>query len=48
MDKTKLEREGDAPEGWETDVILTRCTSGEVIRVEVPDDEEVQDDAEDG
>ncbi len=48
MDKTKLEREGGAPEGWETDVVLERDASGEVVRVEIPDDKEADGDAEDG
>lgn len=44
-DKMILECESDAPENWETDVILTRDAEGNVLTVYVPDDEEVDDDA---
>jgi len=35
-----LEREGDAPEGWVTDVVYVRNEKGELVEVEVPDDTE--------
>ena len=51
MVEIKYEREGGAPEDWETDVILLRNTFGKVIKVDVPDDdtsaEEVKNDAGD-
>ena len=34
---SKYEREGNAPEGWRTDVILQRSTNGTVQEVEVED-----------
>lgn len=41
MDKAfALEIEGDAPEKWETNVILKRASDGAVIEVNVPDDTE--------
>ena len=44
----ELERECDAPENWENNVILRRNAAGEVIEVDVPDDtEEVGEDAGD-
>ena len=46
-DKMILECEADAPENWETNVILTRNAMGVVQAVEVPDDEEVDDNAVD-
>jgi len=46
-DKLILECESDAPENWETDVILCRDGRGEVLTVDVPDDEEVDEDAGD-
>lgn len=42
-----LERESDAPENWETDVILHRDGRGNVLNVAVPDDEEASEDAGD-
>ena len=39
-DKLILEREGDAPENWETEVILHRDGRGNVLTVDVPDDDE--------
>lgn len=45
MRMNKLEREGNAPAGWETDVVLERNPAGDVIRVEAPEEEE-KDDAE--
>ena len=44
--KLILERESDAPENWETEVILQRDGRGNVVSVDVPDDEEASDDAE--
>jgi len=35
-----FEREGDAPEGWVTDVVYVRNEKGELVEVEVPDDTE--------
>ena len=47
MDKELiLEREANAPENWETEVILQRDGKGNVVNVAVPDDEEASDDAE--
>ena len=46
-DKIILEREGDAPENWETEVILHRDGRGNVLNVDVPDDEEASEDAGD-
>lgn len=47
MAERKYERESDAPENWENNVILQRNAAGEVAEVEVPDDaEEVTGDAE--
>ena len=45
MKKLILECEGNAPENWETDVILHRDGKGEVLSVDVPDDEEASEDA---
>lgn len=42
----KFEHESDAPENWETDVILKRNVAGDVVEIDVPDDtEEVTDNA---
>ena len=46
-DKIILEREGDAPENWETEVILHRDGRGNVLNVDIPDDEEASEDAGD-
>lgn len=46
-EKIILEREGDAPENWETEVILQRDGRGNVLNVDVPDDEEANEDAGD-
>lgn len=40
-----LERESDAPEDWQDEMILMRDARGRVIEVAVPDDEEVDEDA---
>lgn len=46
MEYITFEREGDAPENWENNIILQRNTAGDVVEVEVPDDtEEVKNDA---
>lgn len=41
-----LEREGGEPENWVTDVILQRDGKGNVASVDVPDDEEENDDVD--
>ena len=38
MEEMYLERESDAPEGWEENVILRRNADGQVEEVNVPDD----------
>lgn len=43
MDKDmilELERESDAPENWEANTIFVRDGKGNVLEVEIPDDEE--------
>lgn len=35
-----LEREGDAPDGWMTDVVYVRNERGELVELDVPDDTE--------
>lgn len=39
-EKIIYEREGSAPEGWETNLVLERNAEGEIIVVEIPDDKE--------
>lgn len=46
MAKYELEREADAPEGWVTDTVLERGADGVVHEIDVPDDEEGDDDAD--
>ena len=40
MEDIKYERECGAPENWQSNVILRRCASGEVIVSEVPDEDQ--------
>lgn len=49
MEKTymNLERESDAPNGWEGNIILERDGRGRVFEVVVPDDEEAEKNAAD-
>ena len=43
-----LEREGDAPEGWVSNVVFVRNKKGKLVEVEVPDDtEELTEDEND-
>ena len=43
----KLENEGEAPENWLNDTVLTRDENGEVRALEVPDDNGGESDAAD-
>ena len=46
MNELFLERECDAPDDWESNVILLRDGRGRIVEFTVPDDdEEVTDDA---
>lgn len=44
--KLVFEIECDAPENWETENILQRDGKGNVLSVDIPDDEEVDEYAE--
>ena len=36
----EFEKEGDMPEDWITNTVLIRNSNGELVEVNVPDDEE--------
>lgn len=42
MDETKIlfERESDAPDDWQDNVILVRDGKGNIVEMEIPDDSE--------
>ena len=47
MEEIIFEQESEAPLDWVTDIVLERDNNGNIIEIEVPDDEEVEEDATD-
>lgn len=45
MDDKYLEKEEGMPENWRTNMIYKRTADNEVVRIDIPDDEEVENDA---
>ena len=40
LDLMELEQEGDMPANWVTNIILIRNDKGELVEMQIPDDEE--------